>query len=152
GAVQALLEDRGGRIWAGRVFGVSYYDSGTWTRFQSSTIGFSPVHQMLEDSRGRMWFAAGSGLGLWNGVQWRHEQHKQAVLASASVDKMLEDSQGQLWLIGHGGITRVAPDRTAPQTVFRLPPPTISIARDVSFAFGAAYAETADLEFLTVAD
>src|SRR5262249_15475918 len=33
GDVQALLEDRGGRIWAGRVFGVSYYDSGNWTRF-----------------------------------------------------------------------------------------------------------------------
>src|SRR5262249_47258321 len=87
-----------------------------------------------------------NALGTWNGQSWR--TLPEGSLASPDNFRMLEDSQGRLWVIGNGGLTLVSPDRTGPQTGFRLPPATITISRNVSFAFGAAYGETADLEFL----
>ena len=148
GQTLTFYEDRSGRVWAGGEFGVAHFAGGAWTSYSVPTIGFNRIVQILQDARQRMWFAGSDGnLGYWNGVSWRSVDRLGGI-APGIVSRMIEDSQGRLWVIGQGGLTLVAPDRTGPQTVFRLPPARITTSRNLSFAFGAAYGETADLEFL----
>jgi hypothetical protein len=146
GRAISLQFDREQRLWVGRSTGASYLDGAAWRNFTDVELGASDIRQVLQDVRGQVWIASPTGLGYWNGSEWR-QLGRLTGLASSDVREILEDSQSRLWTIGDHGLTRVIPDRTSPQTIFRLPQAAVTTSRTLSFAFGAAYDETADLEY-----
>lgn len=146
GQVRTLYEDRTGRLWVGTNFGLAFREAGAWTAFGAPQLGLGDVRQVLQDVRGRMWAAGLQGVTRWNGQSWR-ALSLQDGLGAPDNDRLLEDTQGRLWAAGIGGLTLIVPDRVGPQTVFKLPPPRITTSRNVTFAFGAAYGETADLTY-----
>ena len=149
GSVLGLTQDRQGRVWAAQNSGVSYFDGGSWRPFDASELGLAPVTRVFEDSHSRIWLVSGSGLGTWNDSRWRSFGHLDG-LASNGLTQLMEDSQGRLWGMADGGLTQIGPDRVGPQTIFRLPQNPITTSRYVSFVFGAAYGEAADVEFQPV--
>ena len=145
-----MFEDRDGRLWVGGA-GVSRREGDQWV-FQSdvTTLQADPF-KFLQDRSGRIWFASRTGVAYTNGVEWKEYDAAES-LASFLLQLFAEDTQGRIWAGGSGGLTLLSPDLVAPQTVFRLPPPDITTARNLSFAYGAGYLESADLEFQVTTD
>jgi ligand-binding sensor domain-containing protein len=149
-SVLGLGEDLEGRVWVASDFSVVVFDGGSPRTFTALDLGASPTSPTAAihaDAGGSVWVTTFGGLARWNGESWRLLDSRGSGLATDQVTGILEDSQGDLWFASNAGLTQHQPDRVAPQTVFVTRPAPLTTVRDVSFVFGAAYGEAADLEF-----
>ncbi len=146
-SVQSLFEDRDEQVWVGTDFDAARFDGTSWTPISATDLGSPPVNGISQDSAGGMWLATFAGVARWNGDAWRIVDSRGNGLVTDLVTGFLEDGHGQVWLASNRGLAQHAPDRAAPQTVFVSKPESLSPSRNVSFVFGAAYGEAADLEF-----
>jgi len=65
--VSALVEDRGGNIWAITDSGVSYYDGTEWHTFTSEDgLASNNVICIMEDSQGNLWFGTYGGVSYYS--------------------------------------------------------------------------------------
>jgi hypothetical protein len=126
GSVQALCEDRQGRLWVGlgspeepllRGFGplsggLACYDGRSWRMYREAD-GLPPgsVHALCEDWQGRLWVGLGyrnphlrrtfgflsGGLACYDGRNWRLYREADGLLPG-SVHALCEDRQGRLWV------------------------------------------------------
>jgi ligand-binding sensor domain-containing protein len=161
-AVGALAADSTGGVWAGVGFDAAHWDGASWQPFGYRDIGIGPVRSIYVDPTGAPWLSGSGVVERWNGRTWRRYDSSGNGLAGLNVTAMLSDAQGRLWLTssafgggaggGPDGLAEHDPDRTAPQTVFVTQPAALSPSRAASFAFGAAYGESADLEFSSAMD
>jgi ligand-binding sensor domain-containing protein len=150
-AVNAVLEEPSGGVWAGLDAGAAHVPNagGSWTHYPATVLGSAPVTGILDDDLGTTWLATFSGLARFNGESWRTYDSRGVGLASDQVTSLAEDRAGHLWFGTNGGLTEHEPDRVAPQTVFLSGPPALTPSQNANIVFGAAYGEAADLEFAT---
>lgn len=148
-SVQALFEDREDRLWVGTDFDAARLDGASWINISALELGSPPVPGIFQDSGGGMWLATFGGVARWNGDGWRVLDSRGNGPVTDLVTGFLEDGHGHLWLSSDRGLAQHAPDRAAPQTIFVSKSDALSPSRNISFVFGGAYGEAADLEFST---
>jgi ligand-binding sensor domain-containing protein len=108
-AVNDLLEDRSGVLWAGTGFGIrgsaAQRVNGHWEELpEIPGIHGQKVRSLFEDSQQRLWFCSEfDGVALRNGNRWRHITLKDG-LPGAEVKDVLADQAGTLWLATERGL------------------------------------------------
>ena len=147
--VQALYQDREGRLWVGHARGIDLFDpvSKTFTAFPIGPAGVEPrVMAMLEDSRGTFWVATErSGLVQFDRATRAFRgfavRERAAAGRSPADDSFfaafLEQPAGTLWAAGYGaGLVRI--DLASERTKRYLPDPrrtdSLSVAQVVQLA------------------
>ena len=146
--VQAILEDRDGRLWVGHARGIDLFDqaSQTFTAFPIGPAGGEPrVMAMLEDSRGTFWVATErQGLFQFDRAArtFRSFPVRDPGASGGGSDEaffadFLEQPAGTLWVAGYGaGLVRI--DLASGRTKRYLPDPrradSLSVARVVQLA------------------
>ena len=143
--VQALYQDRAGRVWVGHAQGLDLFDAatGTFAAFPIGPQGAEPrVMAMLEDSRGSFWVATERS-GLYQFDRKAHAFRRFPVDAGAPDPRdsffaaFLEQPSGTLWAAGYGGgLVRI--DLASGRTKRYLPDPgrddALSVAQVVQLA------------------
>ena len=147
--VQAIYQDRDGRLWVGHARGIDLFDpvSKTFTAFPIGPAGSEPrVMAMLEDSRGTFWVAT-ERQGLLQFDRAARAFRSFAVRdRTAAGDRngddsffaaLLEQPAGTLWAAGYGaGLLRF--DLASGRTKRYLPDPrrtdSLSVAQVVQLA------------------
>ena len=147
--VQAIYQDRQGRLWVGHAQGLDLFDpaSKTFTAFPIGPAGSEPrVMAMLEDSRGTFWVATERS-GLFQFDRASHAFRRFTVRdRSATGERNADDSffaafleqpAGTLWVAGYGaGLVRI--DLASGRTRRYLPDPqradSLSVAQVVQLA------------------
>ena len=126
-AVNALIEDRRGTIWAASGDGLFRFDGTRWSRLtsQDGYDGDQAV-SVYEDHLGRIWVGSVGGL-------YRSDQGSFHLVdkAAARVDSLVEDEAGNLWITDRtAGVRKLgaAPPRIHPD--IRLPLPGWRLASD----------------------
>ena len=101
-ALNALLEDRRGTVWAATVGGLFRYAGNRWSRMMA-TDGYDgeQAYSVYEDRAGRVWVGAARGL-------YRHDGTQLHLVDSTAtyVDSMVEDDAGGMWVTDHASIVR----------------------------------------------
>jgi signal transduction histidine kinase/ligand-binding sensor domain-containing protein len=101
-AVNALLEDRRGTVWAATVYGLFRYTGNRWSRVTAAD-GYDgeQAYSVYEDRAGRVWVGAARGL-------YRHDGTRlHLVDATATyVDGLVEDDAGNIWVTDRATIVR----------------------------------------------
>lgn len=93
-----VFEDRSRQVWAG----VSLYPSlfrlqnGRFEPVSAEAIR-SDVSAIYQDRQGLLWFGTQSGLGRWDGKQWKLFTTRDG-LSGDSVRAMVDDNEGNLWI------------------------------------------------------
>ena len=100
GRVNALLEDRGGRIWIGTQFDglLQLATNGAPARCGTATT----ILALHEDSEGVVWVGTPAGLERWQGGQ------HVTLLPDEYVAQVLDDNRGNLWLGLRRGLARIS--------------------------------------------
>ena len=101
-ALNALLEDRRGTVWAATVAGLFRYAGNRWSRVTAAD-GYDgeQAYSVYEDRAGRVWVGAARGL-------YRHDGTQLHLVDSTAtyVDSMVEDDAGGMWVTDHASIVR----------------------------------------------
>jgi signal transduction histidine kinase len=111
GAIQAMLRDREGTVWAateGR--GVSRRVGGTWHGFRMDQgLASNDASALLESRDGAMWVGTYGGLSRIENGEVRTWKSADG-LSSEKIRSLYEDESGVLWVGTYdGGLNRVAP-------------------------------------------
>jgi len=146
--VQAIYQDRAGRVWVGHAQGLDLFDPGTKTfsAFPIGPAGREPrVMAMLEDSSGTFWVATERS-GLYQFDRFTRAFRRFVVHGDPACGRdcrdsfftaFLEQPAGTLWVAGYGsGLVRV--DLAGGRTKRYLPDPrrddSLSVAQVVQLA------------------
>lgn len=110
--VNAILEDRDGKIWFATNNGISRWDmvTGQWRNFYYNKLEQAQVFLTLcEDDQGRIWAGSySSGIYVLDGKTGRELAHysrneKDMAQVSNYIFDIFKDSQGDLWIGGVNG-------------------------------------------------
>ncbi len=116
GAVNAIMEDRQGRIWAGGTGGIDILDKeGRFVRriFQNgndkNTISNNVVFDIVEDQAGDVWVATRDGLNYYNAKLDSFQVYgTRDGLPHNTIFRILQDEKEQLWLSTPNGLSRAS--------------------------------------------
>jgi ligand-binding sensor domain-containing protein len=89
--VNAIIEDRSGKLWfatRGRTF---IYDGKTFLALLHADQPFTNVRTIIEDSKGQIWFGGNDGL-------WRYSANKLTQITKDFCGYIYEDSRGNIWI------------------------------------------------------
>jgi signal transduction histidine kinase/ligand-binding sensor domain-containing protein len=127
-AVNALLEDRRGTVWAATVYGLFRYAGNRWSRVtESDGYNGEQAYSVYEDRAGRVWIGSARGL-------YRHDGTRLHLVDGTApyVDSLVEDDAGNIWVTDRAAIVRklgtAKPVRIDPR--IRLPLPGWRIIPD----------------------
>lgn len=69
--VNAVHQDKTGKLWIGTMNGACWFDGTNFYRFeQDNPASFNPVKAFYEDSKGNLWMAiTRGGIGVFNGIR-----------------------------------------------------------------------------------
>lgn len=102
--VEALVEDRRGRIWIATNGGVDRLDfrTGRFTHFvhddaDATSLADNRVRGLLVDRHGVVWVGSGGGLQRWSEARG-FERIAAETLGARNVNKLFEDSAGRIWI------------------------------------------------------
>ncbi len=118
--VEALEEDRSGKLWIGTGGGLDRLDpaTGTWIHYRydpedSASLGHDTVFALFEDRAGALWVGTRAGLGRLDLGQssggfthFRHQPDDPGSLGVGAVRAVLEDRSSNLWIGTNGGLSR----------------------------------------------
>ncbi|MDP4239884.1 MAG: two-component regulator propeller domain-containing protein [Bacteroidota bacterium] len=112
-SVDAICEDRLGRMWIGNGWGV-FMSEGKSMKFKPiHEFGYSYIYDLMEDSEGNIW-AATMGNGVFKHNPYNHTTRHyvnriddKSSLSSNSVSSITETTSGEIWFAtDRGGICR----------------------------------------------
>ena len=101
-AVNALLEDRRGTVWAATVHGLFRYSGNRWSRVtEADGYDGEQAYSVYEDRAGRVWVGAARGL-------YRHDGTRLHLVDGSAtyVDSLVEDDAGNIWVTDREAIIR----------------------------------------------
>ncbi|MDD4969096.1 MAG: two-component regulator propeller domain-containing protein [Paludibacter sp.] len=112
-SIDAICEDRLGRMWIGNGWGV-FMSEGKNMKFKEiHDFGYSYIYDLMEDSEGNIWAATmGNGVFKHNPlnhttIHYLNNIEDKASLSSNSVSSVTETSSGEIWFsTDRGGICR----------------------------------------------
>ncbi len=114
-AINAILEDKEGKIWIGTKDGVCLYDGKTFAKIQIPLPKNLPpnknkyyqthvVHDIMQDKAGKLWFATIDGLYIYDGKSFTpfliDEAANGFLSSNDKVERILEDKEGNIWFGG----------------------------------------------------
>ena len=150
--IQALLVDRGNRLWIGtKEGGLMVWDlnKGTFQTFghnedDPSSLGHDNVWSLFEDREGRVWAGTlGGGLNLWQPERktfqrFQHNENDPATLSNNSVRCFYQDPNGTFWVGTDDGLNRMRGDGTGFDGFRNDPDDPSSLGPGVVFAMTSA--------------
>jgi ligand-binding sensor domain-containing protein len=90
-AVNAVMEDKTGKLWFGTRGYASVYDGKTFTTITNKDgKSFANVRSIIKDKKGNIWLGAFDGL-------WRYDGSTFTNLTQNSVGYIYEDKKGNIW-------------------------------------------------------
>jgi len=106
--VQALFEDRAGRLWVGTRDGLASLENGVWSTFTTSQgLSSDNVLALVEDAEGALWIGTdGGGLNRLAHGTFTVIRQEENGLPSDTVTALCMDREGTLWIGTRGGIAR----------------------------------------------
>ena len=117
-SLQAILEDRAGRLWVGTQSGLNRYDKNR-QRFQHfmhvpnnpDSLNSSNIFSVYEDRDGLLWVGTDKGLNRYDEskqtfTRFAHSEKNPESLSSGTVFAILEDRDGELWVGTSSGLNR----------------------------------------------
>ncbi len=115
--VNALCEDRQGKLWIGTNNGLNCLQDGKFTRYTTRQgLSHNAVLSIYEDSKNDLWIGTDGG-GLNRLREGKFTAHTiQEGLANDIVTAICEDEQGHLWIGTSGGLNRLANGKFAVYT------------------------------------
>ncbi len=117
-SVDAVCEDRLGRIWLGNAWGVFMSDGKSMKFTEIRDFGYSYIYDLMEDAEGNIW-AATMGNGVFKHNPTTHKTihflnniEDPSSLSSNSVSSITETVSGEIWFsTDRGGICRYNKDK-----------------------------------------
>ena len=102
--VNAVLQDRAGRIWVAHNGGVGLYSAAGLTPVPGLSLA-EPVSALAEDMAGRMWLGTNTGLALYD----RDRLVTRLALpnGNAAANVLLADKAGNVWAGNTAGLARL---------------------------------------------
>jgi ligand-binding sensor domain-containing protein len=113
--VRCLLEESGGRVWAGTFHGAAAIHEGRVTVLDSAGgLLVDEVNVVFQDSSGGLWFGSAAaprgGLSLLVGGEWRYMTVDDG-LPHNNINALIEDNNGAVWVAtgfyDRGGVARL---------------------------------------------
>jgi ligand-binding sensor domain-containing protein/signal transduction histidine kinase len=131
--VNALLEDRLGRVWCGTdagLFRLERQAGQTEPVFSSANLGMPKeawddqvVSELLQDSRGDLWIGTGSGLYRQRAKGGVERYTQQDGLPHNFITALLQDQEHRIWAGTNEGLCKLiadpAPGRKVVQAIYR---------------------------------
>jgi diguanylate cyclase (GGDEF)-like protein len=102
-AVQALWEDKNGKMWIGMSGGIHIAENGK-THILRDSAPYN-VFAIREDRSGNVWAATNKGLLLYRDYQLTSVYTTTDGLSNQTINTIYEDSQGRIWLGSFGGLS-----------------------------------------------
>ncbi|QNN40168.1 ligand-binding sensor domain-containing protein [Pedobacter roseus] len=95
--VNAIIEDKTGKLWFGTRGYISVYDGKTFTTITNKDgKAFANVRSILEDKKGNIWIGGSDGLWRYNGNTFTNFTQK-------FVGYVYEDKKGNIWTSSESG-------------------------------------------------
>ena len=115
--VEAVLEDRAGRLWVGSRSGLFRIEDGQLSAHTQQRTGIEYVTHLIEDEQGTLWIATG-GTGVARLCGDRLELlTEDDGLPIGKIEQLFEDAAGDIWLAtGGGGLVRLSAGPALPLT------------------------------------
>ncbi|MEO1448864.1 MAG: two-component regulator propeller domain-containing protein, partial [Bacteroidota bacterium] len=107
--IEAMLEDRQGRVWVATPRGLFVKDRADQIRQLLLEDGRRPepeVRCLLEDQVGTIWVGTPQGVYKYDGATVMHDALRQRDLPDNRISCMVQDPKGQVWLGTENGIIR----------------------------------------------
>jgi signal transduction histidine kinase/sugar lactone lactonase YvrE len=102
GVVQAMHEDRQGRLWFGTQAGLYCWDGRAWKSFNNG-LSSGVVRALADDAQGNLWVGTlGGGLQVLRDDQFTSYLNADA-LPSKSITSLYVDGEGTVWVGTDGG-------------------------------------------------
>jgi diguanylate cyclase (GGDEF)-like protein len=101
--VQALLEDRAGKMWIGVSGGIFIAENGRTEMLRDSRG--QHVSAIREDSAGNVWVTGSKGVLLYRDYRLQASYTTADGLPNNFMTVVFEDSRGRLWFGGFGGLS-----------------------------------------------
>jgi signal transduction histidine kinase/ligand-binding sensor domain-containing protein/DNA-binding response OmpR family regulator len=125
--IQAIYEDRKGRLWVGTMTGLDRYDrkTGRFTHFGlEHGLPDLVIGHLLEDGAGRLWLATGKGIARYDEAANRFYSYDKTdgLSSNESWDFIKSPSTGAFLLATADGLTMFHPDSLRPNPT---PPPVV---------------------------
>ena len=112
-SIDAICEDRLGRMWIGNGWGVFMSESKNMKFKEIHDFGYSYIYDLMEDSEGNIWAATmGNGVFKHNPIahttiHYLNNIEDKTTLSSNSVSSITETTSGEIWFsTDRGGICR----------------------------------------------
>lgn len=106
GQIFALLEDRGGRLWAGTQNGLGRWDGKNWKIFtRRDGLSENAVRAIAEDAAGNLWAGTESqGLNRFQAEKFVPPPKDENTPPAMDISSLCADRDGSLWVgtFGHG--------------------------------------------------
>jgi len=109
--VQAIAEDKSGRVWLLTNKGAYRVDpadeKAKWESFTSDNSGLasSAANVLYADPRGGIWFGGYDGASFFDGTAWKHITRKDNGLLDDDIRAFAIDAQGRIWFGGPKGLS-----------------------------------------------
>ena len=109
--VQAVAEDRSGKVWLLTDKGAFRLDpkdeNAKWDFLSSDNSGLSSnaANVLLADPKNGMWFGGYDGASFYDGAAWKHFTAKDNGLLDDDIRALAVDSQGRVWFGGPKGLS-----------------------------------------------
>jgi len=117
-SIDAIVEDRLGRMWIGNGWGVFMCDNKNMKFNPVHDFGYSYIYDLMEDSEGNIWAATmGNGVYKHNTINhttihFINNTNDKSSLSSNSVSSITETSSGEIWFsTDRGGVCRYNKNR-----------------------------------------
>lgn len=124
-AVESLLADRDGNLWAGTDTGLNLLRQKDLFAFdQRQGLGYGSVDGLAEIAPGQIWVGkSGDGLYQWDGQSFNHLMSADLSVIGQQINVLLVSKKGSCWVAGKYGLLRFdAPTKTANKAkLFTLP-------------------------------
>lgn len=114
--VNAILQDRRGRLWFGTQDGLCSYDGYEFTVFRHNSaeprsIASSEVRSLVEDKEGRIWTGTLGGLSVFDpdsreAINFRHDPQRTDSLPGNNILLLFKDSRHTIWVSTMQGLAR----------------------------------------------
>ncbi|MEQ9375991.1 MAG: two-component regulator propeller domain-containing protein [Imperialibacter sp.] len=101
--VNAIMEDRSGKLWfatRGRTF---MYDGKTFTALLHDDQPFTNVRTVIEDSKGQLWFGGNDGMWRYSTRLPDGQGNKLTQISKDFCGYIYEDSRGNIWTSSETG-------------------------------------------------
>ena len=118
--VNAVHQDKAGKLWIGTMNGACWFDGTNFYRFeQDNPASFNPVKAFYEDNKGNLWMAiTRGGIGVFNGIRKKFYTIDNGLLSN-NATAITQDKTGRYWIGTSEGLNSFDGTRFSSYTILK---------------------------------